>query len=92
MAEGELQRLPKVTGNTQLAGDPAVNKIMARAIKELGNLKDEYLSTEHLLLALLEVDSTAKEILTVNSVNFTQFPRRRLTLNNSLSTPTQGLL
>jgi ATP-dependent Clp protease ATP-binding subunit ClpB len=40
---------------------------MIQAQKEADKLKDQYLSTEHLLLALLEIDSTAREILTVNS-------------------------
>ena len=68
MAKAELDRLPKVTGGGQLAGDPALNKVIIQANTEADNLKDEYISAEHLILSLLEVDSTAKEILTVNSV------------------------
>jgi len=67
MIESELNRLPKVTGSSQLAADPALNQVMIQAQKEADKLKDQYLSTEHLLLALLEIDSTAREILTVNS-------------------------
>src|SRR5205814_9820094 len=37
--------------------------------KEADRLKDEYVSTEHLLLALAQVRSEAKEILTTNGVN-----------------------
>ena len=69
MSESELERLPKVTASGQLAADAALNSVMIGANKEADTLKDQYLSTEHMLLALLEVDSTAKEILTVNSVN-----------------------
>ena len=68
MTESELGRLPKVSGGGQLAADQALNQVMVQAKKEAETLKDQYISTEHLLLALLEVESTAKEILTVNSV------------------------
>jgi ATP-dependent Clp protease ATP-binding subunit ClpB len=69
MVENELGRLPKVSGATQLIADPALNQVLVGANKERADLKDDYLSTEHLFLAVLEVESTAKEILTVNSVN-----------------------
>ena len=68
ITESELKRLPTVTGS-QLQGDPALNQVMVRAGKAADALKDQYLSTEHLLLALLEVESTAKEILTVNGAS-----------------------
>jgi ATP-dependent Clp protease ATP-binding subunit ClpB len=68
MVDSELERLPKVSGGGQLAADQALNQVMVKANKEADTLKDQYISTEHLLLALLEVESTAKEILTVNAV------------------------
>jgi len=69
ITNSELTRMPKISGSgQQLAGDPALNKVLIEAQRQADTLKDEYLSTEHLLLGLLEADSTAKEILTVNSV------------------------
>jgi len=69
ITNSELARMPKISGSgQQLAGDPALNKVLIEAQKQADTLKDEYLSSEHLLLGLLEADSTAKEILTVNSV------------------------
>jgi ATP-dependent Clp protease ATP-binding subunit ClpB len=68
MTDSELGRLPKVSGGGQLAADQALSQNLAQAKKEAESLKDQYISTEHLLLALLEVESTAKEVLTVNAV------------------------
>ncbi len=68
ITESELDRLPQTSGQGQLAGDQALNQVMFDANKQRDQLKDEYLSTEHLLLALIQIDSTAKEILIVNSV------------------------
>ncbi|MBN1437316.1 MAG: ATP-dependent chaperone ClpB [Sedimentisphaerales bacterium] len=69
MTKDELDRLPQVSGAGQLTGDAALQKVMIQANKEADTLKDEYLSTEHILLALLEVPSPAKELLEVNAVN-----------------------
>ncbi len=69
MVHSELGRLPKVSGGTaRIVTDPQLNQVLGQAQKEAQNLKDEYLSTEHLLLALLEVKSTAQEIMTVNAL------------------------
>src|SRR6266576_1990425 len=48
----ELQRLPKVSGGAAQPGlSPAANQLTDKAYKEADNFKDEYVSTEHLLLA-----------------------------------------
>ena len=54
----ELDRLPKVTGSVDTSKvyvTQAVNDVLTRAEKEAGSLKDEYVSTEHLFLGLVEV-------------------------------------
>ncbi len=68
IAEGELARLPKVAGG-QVAVDPKTNKVLQAARVQADRLKDQYMSTEHLLLGLCDVDSTAKEVLSVCGVN-----------------------
>ena len=65
ITDSELKRLPTTTGS-QLQADPALNQVMTHAGKAADAMKDQYLSTEHFLLALLEVGGTAKEILTLN--------------------------
>jgi len=68
MVGSELDRLPKISSAGQLAPDASLNRVMIQANSEADLLKDEFISTEHLLLALLEVDSTAREILSVSAV------------------------
>jgi ATP-dependent Clp protease ATP-binding subunit ClpB len=63
----ELERLPKATG-TQLGMSRTLQDVFNKAQKEADRLKDEYVSTEHLLLALADVKSEAKEILAANGV------------------------
>jgi len=67
VVNSELDRLPKATG-TQLGMSRSLQDLLAKAQKEADRLKDEYTSTEHLLLALADVKSEAKEILSVNGV------------------------
>ena len=49
-----IQKLPKVQGGAQPGMSAALNKVLDQAFKEAENFKDEYVSTEHLLLALAE--------------------------------------
>ncbi len=50
----EIQKLPKVQGGGQPGLSAGLNKVLEQAFKEADNFKDEYVSTEHLLLALAE--------------------------------------
>ena len=66
----ELDRLPRATGS-QLGISRVTNDVFAQAQKEATALKDQYISTEHLLIALAKVNSEAREILSVNAVDAT---------------------
>jgi ATP-dependent Clp protease ATP-binding subunit ClpB len=50
----ELERQPKVTGNVQLAASARLGRVLQQAQKQAQSLGDEYVSTEHLLLAMTE--------------------------------------
>jgi ATP-dependent Clp protease ATP-binding subunit ClpB len=49
----ELERLPRVSGGRTFLST-ALNRVLEQADREAAALKDEYISTEHLLLALAE--------------------------------------
>jgi ATP-dependent Clp protease ATP-binding subunit ClpB len=66
MVESELGRLPKVSGGSVSAGRQ-LTEVLQAAEKEAGRLKDKYVSAEHLLLALAEVKSDAREILRLSA-------------------------
>src|ERR1700719_503151 len=54
--EREISRLPKVQGFGQQHMGTAVNRVLERAFKEAEKFKDEYVSTEHLFLAIASED------------------------------------
>jgi len=67
----EIRRLPAVHGGGagQVYMSPRLNKVLEKAWREAERLKDEYLSTEHLFIAIAdEKDSKAGQILARNGV------------------------
>jgi ATP-dependent Clp protease ATP-binding subunit ClpB len=52
----EIARLPRVTGFAQQNMSRALNDVLERAFKEAENFKDEYVSTEHMFLAIAGQD------------------------------------
>jgi ATP-dependent Clp protease ATP-binding subunit ClpB len=67
--EKQLAAKPKVYGDssqTQLSAQ--ANKVLHNAEMEAENLKDEYISTEHLLLALLDIQSDTRDLLNRHGV------------------------
>src|SRR5712692_11200664 len=49
-----IERFPKVSGGAQPFLSPALNRTLEQAEQEADRLKDEYISTEHLVLALAD--------------------------------------
>jgi ATP-dependent Clp protease ATP-binding subunit ClpB len=62
--EQRLRRLPKAYGSAaQLTASRQFERVIRRAYDEIQRFRDEYVSTEHLLLALLEEGGEATQIL-----------------------------
>ncbi|MBE0525033.1 MAG: ATP-dependent chaperone ClpB [Methanosarcinales archaeon] len=68
--EEEMQKLPKVAGGGQLYMSQRINDLVEAAFSEMKQLKDEFLSTEHLLLAIAdEKHGISSRILKENGVS-----------------------
>ena len=61
--EDAVGKLPKVSGGTQPTASAALNKVFERAFKEADQFKDEFVSTEHLLLALADQRNDGAQLL-----------------------------
>jgi len=68
MTDSELRRLPQGAAGAQLMPDPALSQVVLDAQNHADAIGDEYLSVEHLLLAMSSVQSDAREILRLNTV------------------------
>jgi ATP-dependent Clp protease ATP-binding subunit ClpB len=64
--ELELDRIPKIVGNStvgQLYLSHEIMRVLDQAAKIAAQQKDEFVSCEHLLLAVLDVQAAAKSVL-----------------------------
>ncbi len=68
LVQAELKRIPTVSGGANLGASRELQNVLNDAQKEADRLTDEYLSTEHFLLALAAVKSAAKEVLSLMAV------------------------
>ena len=68
--EERLERMPRVQGESaQLFFSPSTGKVLAKAEQEASSLKDEYVSTEHILLSLCQHDDQTGDFLRDHGLN-----------------------
>ncbi|QSR33002.1 ATP-dependent chaperone ClpB [Nocardioides sp. S5] len=65
-AERVQQQLPRATGSTvqQPSASSALTRVLASSIDLAGSMKDDYVATDHLLVATATVESPAQKVLT----------------------------
>src|SRR5437660_1643150 len=56
MVATDLERMPHVYGGSEPGISPRLRKVLENAWREMGNFHDEYLSVEHMLLAMFDVN------------------------------------
>ena len=62
----EIEKLPKVSGSAgaqQPSMSSQINQVLERSFKEADTFKDEYVSTEHMLLALTDLKKDPAQAL-----------------------------
>lgn len=63
VTESEMNRLPRSSGGRQPGVGPALQKVFEASASAATAMKDEFVSTEHLLLALCRSNNKATEVL-----------------------------
>jgi ATP-dependent Clp protease ATP-binding subunit ClpB len=82
----EIEKLPKVSGSgaTQAHLSNEASKMLENAFKEASNFKDEYVSTEHLLLAMTKLKrDPAQEILARGGATYDNVLRALTTIRGN---------
>ncbi len=70
IVEAEIGHLPKVSGaEVHPSLSPALAQVLEAAQREAAAMKDDFVSTEHLLLALAKIDSKAKNVFRLNAID-----------------------
>lgn len=68
IVDADLNKLPRASGG-QTGGSQAIKQVLDKAAAQADTMKDAFVSTEHLLLALTQVDDQAQRVLKLNGVN-----------------------
>jgi ATP-dependent Clp protease ATP-binding subunit ClpB len=68
IVEAELAHCPKSSGGSPPGLSPKLNNVLNSAQAEADGMKDEFVSTEHLLLALAGTKSKAQDVLQLNAI------------------------
>jgi ATP-dependent Clp protease ATP-binding subunit ClpB len=68
IVEAEIGHLARVSGGSPPQISRDLNQVLEAAQREADTMKDEFVSTEHFLLALAKVDSKAKNVLKLNAI------------------------
>src|SRR3989442_12557050 len=64
MVNADVERMPRAYGGSEPAISPRLRKLLDAAWKEMNNFHDEYLSVEHMLLAMFDIgDGPAQRAL-----------------------------
>jgi ATP-dependent Clp protease ATP-binding subunit ClpB len=65
--DGEIKKIPRIEGSPSVAGQvyltPYLGQVLEDSQKEANKLKDDFISTEHILLSAVEVAGAIKNIL-----------------------------
>jgi ATP-dependent Clp protease ATP-binding subunit ClpB len=82
--EKQVERLPKVSGGSEQYLSPEANKVLEGAFEEAQRLKDEYVSTEHILLGIAAAKrDSAGEILAKHGVTHETILQAMATIRGS---------
>ena len=63
VVEREIERLPRVYGATEPGISPRLRAVLEHAWTEMNNFKDDYLSVEHMLLAMFDSEGVPQQAL-----------------------------
>jgi ATP-dependent Clp protease ATP-binding subunit ClpB len=68
VVEGELKQFPQASGGAVPQPATSLMQVFEGAAQQAETMKDEFVSTEHLLLALAQEDTKARKLLKLNAI------------------------
>src|SRR6056297_1028080 len=90
LVESELGKLPKASGGRQPGISATLQSSFNTAADEAERLKDEYVSSEHLLLGLAKADGKAKNLLKLSGVGAEDILKAMSEIRGSARVTDQG--
>ncbi|NQT41253.1 MAG: ATP-dependent chaperone ClpB, partial [Planctomycetes bacterium] len=83
IVESELEHLSKISGGAPPQASAELMAVLDAARREADAMKDDFVSTEHLLLALAKVDGKAKNVLQLNAIGQSEILQALQTIRGS---------
>ncbi len=83
LLNSELSRLPKVSGGSTPQPNQTLQQVLQASVREAESMKDDFVSTEHLLLALAKTPCQAQSLLQVHGVRETDILTALRTIRGS---------
>ncbi len=68
IVEADLKKLPQSSGSGQIGAGQSLMNVLNQAQTLADQMKDSFVSTEHLLLALTKVEDAAQKVLKLNGI------------------------
>ncbi len=68
IVDADLAKLPRSSGGGQVGASTAIRQVLDKATEQADGMKDAFVSTEHLLIALTQVEDQAQRVLKLNGV------------------------
>jgi len=81
--ETQLHKLPKVQGGVDQYAGNEFKKVLDKSMQVAGQFKDDYVSTEHLLIAILEMGDAAAKVLIGSGISKDNFLKVLMELRGS---------
>ncbi len=83
IVQSELNHFPKISGGAPPQLSQETNRVLDAAQREADAMKDEFVSTEHLLLAMTKVEGKAASVLRLNAITEKDLLRALQTIRGS---------
>lgn len=71
--DGAIEKLPKMSGTSQVYLSSETNEVFNRAEQIAAEMKDEYVSVEHVMLAVLDKGQSVSSLLSRHGISKSQF-------------------
>lgn len=81
--DAHLHKLPKVQGGVDQYAGNEFKKVLDKSLQVAGQFKDDYVSTEHLMIAILELGDTAAKVLIGSGITKENFLKVLMELRGS---------
>ena len=83
IVNSEMEKLPNTTGGSQPGIGPQLKSVLDLSADLAARMQDEFVSTEHLILALTRIDTAARRVLKLNAVETNDLENALATVRGS---------